>query len=120
MKNLFLVLVILIGSTVATFGQEKINVDDLIGYWEPDKHSAQLIFWKDTFGKLQVVEFSNESGAVLDLISLTNGDSSEEISTVFKENVWSTKSTFTFLDKNTLQCVISGDTNSKIIYTKVK
>lgn len=120
MKNLFLALVILVGTTVPSFSQEKINVDDLIGYWEPDRHSTQLVFWKDTLGKMQVVEFSTSTGEVLELISFTIGDSSVEVSTVFKENDWYTKGTYTFLDKNTLQCIISGEIDAKIVYTKVK
>jgi hypothetical protein len=34
--------------------KQKINTDDLIGYWRPNEESSQLFFWKDINGKLQV------------------------------------------------------------------
>ena len=68
MKNLFLVLVGLLGVSTNVFCQEKINTDDLIGYWMPDEESTQLFFWKDVNGKLQMQEISGTNGEPLDLL----------------------------------------------------
>jgi hypothetical protein len=46
MKNLFLVIVCVLGTSTIAFGQESINTDDLIGYWKPDQKAGQLFFGK--------------------------------------------------------------------------
>ena len=66
MKKLLLGTLLLL-STIS-FGQ--INTNDLIGYWEPDKHATQLVFWKDINKNLQIVEFSTVDGALLTLLSM--------------------------------------------------
>lgn len=118
MKKAFLLL-ILSFTFLSVNSQNKINVDDLIGYWEPDVHSTQLVFWKNVKNELQVVEFSTNSGTMLDMISFNVGKT-VIIETKFEETNWITKSEFTFVDKNTLRCLVSGDGSGEIIYTRIK
>ena len=66
MKKVFLIIAIALFS-LNTFAQQKINVDDLIGYWKPNEESSQLFFWKDTKGELQVQEICGSSGEPIDL-----------------------------------------------------
>ena len=104
MKKVFLVIAIALFS-LNTFAQQKINVDDLIGYWKPDEESSQLFFWKDIDGNLQVQEICGSTGEPVDLIRL---------------NQWVVRSVFTITNVNELTCSITGDAEGTIHYTKIK
>jgi hypothetical protein len=119
MKKLLLIVTFLMfNSTV--FSQQKINVNDLIGYWQPDQESTQLFFWKDIKGKLQAQEISGTSGLPLTIIELKVRYNSIFIKQIFLRNNWITESVYTFINKKTLRCVMSGDDNGVLIYTKTK
>jgi hypothetical protein len=119
MKKLLLIVTFLMfNSTI--FSQQKINVNDLIGYWQPDQESTQLFFWKDTNGKLQVQELSGTSGLPLTIIELKVRRNSVFIKQIFLRNNCITESVYTFIDKKTLRCVVSGDSAGVLIYTKTK
>ena len=120
MKNLFLSLVFFYCASTSAFCQSKINTDDLIGYWKPDSASTQLFFWKDVNGELQVQEISTTSGSPLDLLSLEVNSDSIIVKTIFLESNWVTESTYTFIDSNTLECIITGDGTGTVVYKKVK
>ena len=62
MKNLLLVIAFVFGIQTTIYSQNKINTDDLIGYWQPDEESTQLFFWKDCDGKLQIQEICGSTG----------------------------------------------------------
>ena len=124
MKKVFLIIAIALFS-LTFFSQgliikEKINVSNLIGYWRPDQESTQLFFWKDINGKLQVQEISGTSGEPLDILNLKVNENSVYIKTIFKPTEWTTESTYTFIDNQTLECVVTGEFATSIIYTKVK
>jgi hypothetical protein len=120
MKNLFLVLVCVLGTSTIAFCQEKFSTDDLIGYWEPDKHSSQLVFWKDVDKNLQMVEFSTDDGKLLTLVSMKLINESLVVKTISEEKNWTTECMYNFIDKKTLQCIVKGAVDGTIIYTKIK
>ena len=120
MKNLFLVFVCLFFTSTTAFCQEKINTDELIGYWMPDKESTQLFFWKDVNGELQMQEISGTNGESIDLLALRINNNSVYAKTTYSKLNWVTENTFTFIDKETLQCVITGAETGTIIYRKAK
>jgi hypothetical protein len=120
MKNLILVIVFVLAIQTTVFSQDKFTADDLIGYWEPDRHATQLVFWKDTFKNLQMVEFSTVDGALLTLLSMKLIDEKLVVKTISKEKNWKTESTYTFIDKNTLKCEVKGPVNAVVTYTKFK
>ena len=116
MKKLLLGTLLLL----STISFAQINTNDLIGYWEPDKHATQLVFWKDVNKNLQIVEFSTVDGALLTLLSMKLIDEKLVVKTVFKETNWKIESTYTFIDDKTLKCVVTGDGHGILIYTKKK
>lgn len=120
MKNVLLIIALIFLVQSNIFGQEKFTSDDLIGYWEPDKHATQLVFWKDVNKNLQMVEFSTVDGALLTLLSMKLIDEKLVVKTVFKETNWKTESTYTFIDKYTLKCEVKGQIKDIITYTKFK
>lgn len=122
MKNVFCIIVIALFSlnTNAQVGVEKFNTDDLIGYWKPDQESAQLFFWKDSFGRLQSQEINGTDGEPIDLITLRIEKDSIFIRTIYVPNNWVTENVYTFINKTTLKCVVTGDGNGTLIYTKIK
>jgi hypothetical protein len=119
MKKVFLIIAITLFS-LNSFAQQKINVDDLVGYWKPDQESAELFFWKDINNKLQTQEISSTSGLPIDLIELEVKDTYVFIKTIFVPNNWVTENTYTFIDKTTLKCIVTGSGQGTIIYKKVK
>ena len=124
MKKVFLIIAITLFS-LNSFSQglileKKINTNNLIGYWEPDQESAQLFFWKDTDGRLQVQEISGTSGEPIDIITLKIEGNSVFIKTIFIPNKWIVSSVYTFIDKQTLKCEVTGDAETTIIYKKKK
>lgn len=119
MKKVFLIIAVALFS-LSTFAQQKINVDDLVGYWKPDHESAELFFWKDINGNLQTQEISSTSGMPIDLIALEVKDASIFIKTVFAQNNWITENIYTVIDKYTLKCIVTGAGEDVIVYKKVK
>jgi len=119
MKKVFLIIAIALFS-LNSFAQQKINVDDLVGYWKPSEESSQLFFWKDCNGKLQVQEICGSTGQPIDLIRLKINEYSLIIDTIFKPNEWVVRSEYTLKETNELVCIISGDANTTIYYTKIK
>ncbi len=120
MKNLILIIAFVLSIQTRVFSQDKFTTDDLIGYWEPDRHSTQLVFWKDTNKNLQMVEFTTEDGELLTLLSMKLIDEKLVVKTICKGTNWKTESTFTFIDKNTLKCEVKGPVNDTVTYTKFK
>ena len=120
MKNLLLVIAFVFGIQTSVFSQNKINTDDLIGYWQPNEESAQVFFWKDSNGKLLMQEISGTSGQPIDTISINVKEDTLIARTIFMPNHWVTECKYTFKDKNTLICEVTGDGEGTIIYTKVK
>ena len=119
MKKVFLIIAVALFS-LNTFAQQKINVDDLVGYWQPNEESSQLFFWKDIEGNLQVQEICGSTGEPIDLIRLKVNETSLIIDTIFKPNQWVVRSEFTLTENNKLLCQVSGDAEAKIYYTKIK
>lgn len=119
MKKVFLIVVVALFS-LNSLAQEKINIDNLIGYWEPSEESSQLFFWKDINGKLQVQEICGSSGKPIDLIRLKVTEYSLIIDTIFKSTEWVTRCEYFLTEPSTLLCRITGDTNTTIYYTKIK
>jgi hypothetical protein len=119
MKKVFLIIAITLFS-LSLFSQQKINVDDLVGYWKPDEELSELFFWKNTENKLQTQEISSTSGRPIDLVELQINNNYIFIKTIFIPNNWTTENTYTFIDINTLKRVTTGDGQGITIYRKVK
>jgi hypothetical protein len=120
MKNLFFVIAFVLAIQTTVFSQNKINTDDLIGYWKPNEESSQVFFWKDINGKLQLQEICGSTGEPIDLISLKIKDDIIIARTIFIPNHWVTEGRYIFKDKNTLVCKITGDAETTITYTRIK
>ena len=119
MKKVFLIITIALFS-LNVFAQEKLNTDNLIGYWKANEESTQLFFWKDVKGNLQVQEISETSGRAIDLVSMEINNDCLVIDTIFKPNGWEIKSVFTFIDQTNLKCDITGYSEGTLYYTKIK
>ena len=119
MKKVFLIIAITLFS-LNSFAQQKINVDDLVGYWKPNEESSQLFFWKDRNGKLQVQEICESTGQPIDLIKLKVNELSLIIDTIFKPNEWVVRCEYILNEKDELVCYVNGDGAAKIYYTKIK
>jgi len=118
MKKVFLIAAFL--AFVFNAQSQKINVNDLIGYWSPDQESTQLFFWKDVDGKLQMQDICGSTGEPVKLMEFIVNENSVYIKEIFVKNNWITESTFTFINKKTLKRVVSGSGNTTITYTKIK
>jgi len=117
-KAIFIIVVVLFSLNI--FAQSKISSNNLVGYWEPNRHSSNMVFWLDTNNRLQMAEFDTIDGALLRLISMKVVNNELIVKTICDEKNWEVESTYTFLDKNTLQCTVKGPINGVVIYTKVK
>jgi hypothetical protein len=117
-KAIFIIAITLLSLSV--FSQTKINTNDLIGYWEPDQESSQLFFWKNSNGDLQMQDICGSTGEPLQLIEFKINQNNIFVKEVSIENKWITASSFTIINKTTLQRVVEGDINVIITYTKIK
>ena len=120
MRKVILVLVCLLGYTSNVFSQSTINKNDLIGYWIDDNKSTHLFFWKDTNGDLKTQEISATTGQPIDLIV-----SSTSFNIFFtpgskSNNIDMKLIVFSVINKNKLKCVITGDVEDTIYFTKIK
>ena len=119
MKKVFLIIVVAFFNLNA-FSQQEINTNDLIGYWKPDQESAQLFFWKDSLGILQSQEINGSDGEPIDLVTLRIEKKHVFIKTIYTPNNWVTENVYTLINKTTLKCIVTGDGNGTLIYTKIK
>ena len=119
MKKVFFIIVVALLSLNIN-AQVKFTTEDLIGYWEPNESSANLVIWQDVKGNLQLVQFSTTSGKPLRLISMQLKDDILIVKSIFDEKDWATECSYTFIDNKTLQCSVKGPINTTIIYTKIK
>ena len=119
MKKVFFIATSLFFS-LSVLSQKKLNTDELIGYWQPSEESTQLFFWKDVNGFLQVQEISGTSGRPIHVNSLNVRQDSVLVKETFLYNNWKTENVYTLVDKKTLSCVVTGDSNCTLIYNKIK
>lgn len=118
MKKLLLMIAIF-ALVTSVNAQSTINTDNLIGYWEPNRHSSQLVFWKDVKGNLQIIEFSTGNGVALDSKVVKLGNTLV-VETYFEEMNYHSASEYSFIDKDTLKCTVTGEIEATVIYTKIK
>jgi hypothetical protein len=118
MKKLVLGTLLLL-STIS-FSQVKMNMDPLIGYWEPDKNATQMVIWKDVYGHYQIIEFSTTSGTPLILLSMEIKEDAWYLKSLFKPTNLLSEAKYTFIDNNTLKGDILGCEGASIIYNRVK
>ena len=119
MKKVIFIIAFLVFS-LNVFSQNKINTDDLVGYWAPSDNTTHLFFWKDANNELQMQEIIADSGELIDVIVLKVNENSVFVGTEFKPNEWLVESDYTFINKITLKCVVTGDANETVYYTKIK
>jgi hypothetical protein len=120
MKNLFLVVLCVFGTSTIALGQEIINTDELIGYWMPDQTAGQLFFWKDVNGVLQVQEISGTNGEPFIVRDFRINEESIYVKLLLPETNYTTKNYFTLIDNKTLKCEVTGDWTGTLIYSKIK
>ena len=120
MKNIFIVLVFVLGISTITFGQQSINTDELIGYLRPDQTAGQLFFWKDVNGELQVQEISGTIGEPFILRDFRINEESIYVKITLPNANYTTKNYFTLIDNKTLKCEVTGDWTGTLIYSKIK
>ena len=129
MKKLFFITATLLFS-LNVFSQglnfkQKINTNDLIGYWVSSNNSASLFFWKDFNNELQVQEINNKYAEPLELISFTINTDSVMTDTRLNSTNSIIESIYSFINKITLKCTYVNYTNGKLVedtiyYTKIK
>ena len=120
MKNLLLVIAFVFGIKTTVYCQNKINTDDLIGYWKPDEESSQLFFWKDVNGDLQVQIISGTLGEPFETKGFKVKETFIDIIISMSEPKYSTKNHFTLINDTTLKCEVTGDWTGTLIYSKIK
>ena len=118
MKKLFLIIAIFT-LTTSINAQSTINTNNLIGYWEPNRHSSHLVFWKDLKGDLQIVEFSTGDGVPFKSSLIKVGETLV-VTTYFEETNYYSTSEYSFIDDKTLKCTVTGEIEAVVLYTKVK
>jgi len=119
MKKVFFIIVVALFN-LNILAQSKINANSLVGFWEPDRHSSNMVFWLDAKNNLQMVEFDTIDGVPLRLLSMKIINEELVVKTICDEKNWEVESTYTFINNNTLRCTIKGPINGLITYTKIK
>ena len=121
MRKVILVFVLVFGIQNTVLCQNSINTNNLIGYWRClDEEETELFFWKDVNGKLQAQQISSLSGQPLDVITVRIDKNSTFLRTFFMPQSYAAEAVFTFIDKKKLKCVVRGEEEGVVVYTKVK
>ena len=124
MKKAFLITAVVLLSVFVIFNltdTEKVNTNNLIGYWKPNEESSQLFFWKDTNGEIQIQEINGTDGEPIDIVDFKIYDNCFLVKTIFKPNNWIANSKYVFINDTTLSCVVNHpEGNTELIYTKIK
>ena len=118
MKKTFLIIALSFASIV--FCQTNRIEDKLVGYWKPEVRSTHLIFLKDATKGLRALEFSMDDGQQLTVTSLKIYKDIVVTKTIFEDTGWTLESKYRLINYNTLECVMTGDANTTIIYKRVK
>lgn len=120
MKKIITAAILLITLAGTAQSKVKMNPDDLIGYWEPDQHATHMVIWKDVEGYYQVMQFSTNSGIPLEILEFSMYYDAIVLRTLFTSTNWTTKQVFRFVDKDTLQCEVTGDGEGIVTFTRGK
>lgn len=124
MKKTFLITAVVLLSVFVIFNltdTEKVNTNNLIGYWKPNEESSQLFFWKDTNGEIQIQEINGTDGEPIDIVDFKIYDNCFLVKTIFKPNNWIANSKYVFINDTTLSCVVNHpEGTTELIYTKIK
>jgi len=118
MKKTFLIIALSFASIV--FCQTKRIENRLEGYWKPNVKSTHLIFLKDEAKGFRAIEFSMDDGQQLTVTSLKVWDDIVITKTIFEDTGWVVESKYRLINYNTLECVVTGDADTTIIYKRVK
>jgi len=121
MKKIFLTVGMFIFS-VSVLSQKLINLQDLVGYWEPNDHATHIVMWFDSNNEFQLIEFTTTDYVPLTLISMMIVGDKLKVKARYDENNWESEAVYSFIDKQTLKCEITNKYNKKsiVIYDKVK
>ena len=120
MRKILFVLVLLSASNLhaqpksepkSTFDYSK-----FVGLWY-NRGDTTLCIWKEK-NEYKVAMFSNCSGDPIEILSVSKKNKRFYFETFFSYTSWQTKQELTYLDNDTLQCVITGDGNNTVIYTR--
>jgi hypothetical protein len=124
MKKVFLAATIVLVSAFVIFNltsTKKIDTNNLIGHWNSDKESSNLIFWKNEEGKIQMKEISFSTEEPIDVLDFKIYDNYFLVKTIFKPNNWVANSKYTFVNDTVLNCVVNHSKGTtRLIYTKTK
>ena len=124
MKKVFLVATTVLVLAFVIFNltsTKKIDTNNLIGHWNSDKESSNLIFWKDEKGRIQMKEISVSREEPIDVLEFKIYDNYFLVKTIFKPNNWVANSKYTFVNDTVLNCVVNHSKGTtKLIYTKTK
>ena len=120
MKKVIFIIAFLVFS-LNIIAQEKINTNDLVGYWIPNQNTSQMFFWKDVNNVLRVQEIDSSTPDAYRTENFQVYDTCIVIKTVFKETNWVAESTYTLVDREILKCVVANiGGESTVMYTKIK
>ncbi len=123
MKKIFLTIGMFVFS-LSVYCQKLIEVDNLVGYWEPDKHSTQLIIWYNKEGLFNVQEFDTVDGEPLTLVSSILIADTLKIVSRCESSGFMSEARFRFVDENTMESEVLDIDTKKVIevvkYTRIK
>lgn len=116
MKKLFTIVLFFIA---LSFNAQVTTKESFIGQWTSSGEATEMIVRKTKTGKIEVLDYSSYTGEALTVLSINIDNNILKIKTVFEQNNWNTISEFTFLNKNTLSCKITGDAEGVVIYKRL-
>ena len=120
MRKIFLVLIVLLVSNLhaqkKSSDKTTFDYSKFVGMWY-NRGETSLCVWKEK-NEYKVAMFSNCSGDPIEILSVSKKNKRFYFETFFSYTSWHTKQELTYLENDTLQCVITGDGNNTVIYTR--
>ena len=90
------------------------------GGWSMEDSSYTTVIIASDYEVLKILNYSFEADATLNEVILSQTDSTLTTSIYNKRNGYTIGLSYTIIDENTLQCIITGDENSTVQLNKIQ
>jgi hypothetical protein len=111
-----LALTLLISTLFSTVAFAQSLNKSFIGFWKADQSSVKTVFFNDKNDSIQMVTWDSSDGEEMEILELEIVGATIKTTERMPSTDWTIYNTYSVIDENTLQCILSRNDNETIIY----